>query len=185
MLVISRIWKQFYVDPLPGSTQNWGNRMEKARGLFMELSSCNKLALDAGGCGGVTAGTWWQALESQRHCDGRECHLWNSFEQLMDGFIVCAAQSRVAWQGAASPSPPQAWVSGYFVHKLWKSLSRSWLCRKREWWGASASHQVGTQQFQLQFGLVLCFLGVYRNSLRALSQREENLPISSVHSLCT
>lgn len=61
MLVISRIWKQFYVDPLPGSTQNSGNRMEKARGLFMELNSWNKLALKAGGYRGLTAGTWWQA----------------------------------------------------------------------------------------------------------------------------
>lgn len=61
MLVISRIWKQFYVDPLPGSTQNSGNRMEKAPGLFMELNSWNKLALKAGGYRGLTAGTWWQA----------------------------------------------------------------------------------------------------------------------------
>lgn len=72
--------------------------MEKAHGLFMELSSCSKLALEAGGSPWRAKGSW----------DSRECHLWNSFEQLMDGFFVCVAQSRVAWQGAASPSPPQA-----------------------------------------------------------------------------
>lgn len=105
----------------------------------------------------LVAGAW----RAKGSCDARECRLWNSFEQLVDGFIVCAAQSRVAWQGAASPSPPQAWVSGYFVHELWISLSRSWLCGKRERWGANASHQIGAQQLQLQFGFVLCCLYIH------------------------
>lgn len=187
MLVIRRIWKQFYVDPLPGSTQNWGNRMEKARGLFMELSSWKKFALQAGGCRGLTAGTWWQAPGEPKAVvvpGNVTCGTCLSSLQ-MDGFVVCAAQSRAAWQGAASPSPPQAWVSGYFVHELWKSLSRSWLCGKHERWGANTSHQAGAQQcFSCSLGLCCASYMYTGNSLSARSRQEENKPISSVYSLC-
>lgn len=48
----------------------------------------------------------------------QECHLWNKSEQLWDSSVVCAAESRMPWQGAALPSPPWARVSSYVVHSL-------------------------------------------------------------------
>lgn len=45
MLVISRIWKQFYVAPLPGSSQNRGNRMENGSWPFYGAQFLKEIGL--------------------------------------------------------------------------------------------------------------------------------------------
>lgn len=186
MLVISRIWKQFYVDPLPGSTQNSGNRMEKAPGLFMELNSWNKLALKAGGCRGLTAGTWWQAPGEPKAV-------------VMPGNVTCGTRLSSLWMASLFVRHRAGWLGKEQLrHHLPKPEFQVTLSMNYEspCPGVGCAGNVSGEEQMLLTRLghssFICSLGLCcaaciftGNSLSALPQPERSLPISSFYSLCS